>query len=191
MTDTDDPLLPFLLGELGQIEEAVGLRTRLMLPTVPIDDASEHVQTFRWTFRFTWQQVERGRRYVIPLPRETAAQAIQPIRAEINQIALSTLATDPRVVRRNASIDDMKAKLEALAAGSEVRAQPVADGLTVGFVRDQSVLALPVSAVERRIDYRSGLSAYSISESVRVGQLRLLRPDAVWVVPSAAGSAAS
>ena len=115
MTDLDDPLLPFLIGELDQIEEAVGLNNRLIVPTVTVDDASDDAQTLRWTFRFTWQQVERGRRYVIPLPRETASQALQPVIAEINQIVLSALATDPRVVRNNSSIEEMRAELEALA----------------------------------------------------------------------------
>ena len=185
MTDLDDPLLPFLIGELEQIEEAVGLRMRLIVPTAPLDDSSADVQTLHWTFRFTWQQVERGRRYVIPLPRETASQALQPVIAEINQIVLSALATDPRLVRNNSSIEEMRAELEALAAGSEVRTQVIEDGRTVGFVHDESALLLPVSAVERRIDYRSGLSAYSISESVRLGPLQVLRPDAVWVVSPA------
>ena len=185
MTDPDDPLLPFLIGELDQIEEAVGLRSRLIVPTVPLDDLLEDAQKFRWTFRFTWQQVERGRRYVIPLPRETASQALQPVIAEINQIALSALATDPRAIRNNSSIEEMRAELEALGAGSEVRTQVIEDGRTVGFVNDESALLLPVSAVERRIDYRSGLSAYSISESVSVGPLQLFRPDAVWVVSPA------
>ncbi len=185
MTDPDDPLLPFLIGELDQIEKAVGLNNRLIVPTVPLDDASAELQTFRWTFRFTWQQVERGRRYVIPLSRETASQALQPVIAEIDQLALSALAADPRVVRRNSSIDEMRAELEALAVSNEVRTHPIEDGRTVGYVHDESVLLLPVSAVERRIDYRSGLSAYSISESVSVGPLQMLRPDAVWVVSPA------
>ena len=185
MTDLDDPLLPFLIGELDQIEKAVGLHNRLIVPTVPVVDPSEDAQTFRWTFRFTWQQVERGRRYVIPLPRETASQALQPVIAEINQLALSALAADPRAIRNNSSVDEMRAELEALAVGSEVRTHLTEDGRTVGFAHDESVLVLPVSAVERRIDYRSGLSAYSISESVSVGPLQLFRPDAVWVVPSA------
>ena len=185
MTDLDDPLLPFLIGELDQIEKAVGLNNRLIVPTTPLDDASAEHQTVRWTFRFTWQQVERGRRYVIPLPRETASQALQPVIAEINQLALAALATDPRAIRNDSSVDEMRAELEALAVDSEVRTHLTEDGRTVGFAHDESVLVLPVSAVERRIDYRSGLSAYSISESVSVGPLQLFRPDAVWVVPYA------
>ena len=187
MTDPDDPLLPFLIGELEQIEEVVGIRSRLIVPTSSLEESAEDVQTFRWTYRFTWQQVERGRRYVIPLPRETASLALQPVISEINGLALSTLVNSSEVRRRSTSVEDLMAERGGLSDGNEVRTHPIGDGSTLVYVHDESVLALPLSAVERRISYRAGLSAYSISESVRVGPLQILQPDSVWVVASASG----
>ena len=187
MNDPDDPLLPFLIGELEQIEQVVGIRSRLIVPTSLLEESAEDVQTFRWTYRFTWQQVERGRRYVIPLPREIASLALQPAISEINELALSTLVNSSEVGRRSTSVEDLMSELGGLSAGNEVRTHPIGDGSTLVYVHDDSVLALPVSAVERRISYRTGLSAYSISESVRVGPLRILQPDSVWVVAPDSG----
>ena len=187
MTDPDDPLLPFLIGELEQIEEVVGIRSRLIVPSAPLADSSDDVQTFRWTYRFTWQQVERGRRYVIPLPREIASLALQPVISEINGLALSTLVNSSEVRRRSTSVKNLMAELGALIEGKEVRTHPIGDGSTLAYVHDESVLALPVSAVERRISYRTGLSAYSISEFVRIGSLQVLQPDFIWVISSDSG----
>ncbi len=187
MNDPDDPLLPFLIGELEQIEEVVGIRSRLIVPTSSLEESAEDVQTFRWTYRFTWQQVERGRRYVIPLPREIASLALQPIISEINGLALSTLVNSSEVRRRSTSVEDLMAELGTLSEGKEVRSHAIGDGSTLVYVHDESVLALPVSAVERRISYRSGLSAYSISESVRTGSLQVFQPDFVWVISSDSG----
>ncbi len=188
MNDPDDPLLPFLIGELEQIKEVVGIRPRLIVPTNSLEESAEDVQTFRWTYRFTWQQVERGRRYVIPLPRETVSLALQPVISEINGLALSTLVNSSEVRRRSASVEDLMAELEALSEGKQVRTHPIADGSTLVYVHDESVLALPLSAVVRRITYRTGLSAYSISESVRIGSLQILQPDFVWAISSDSGS---
>ena len=173
MTDSDDPLLSFLYGELAQIEEAVGFRRRLIVPIAPLEDVDGETQTFNWMFRYTWQEVERGRRYVIPLERERAFNAQQAAIAEIIQLAMSQIMADARVA------SDMSGSLVD-SAQRVTWASP--EGVAVEFVNDPSVIALPVSAIRRRVSFRAGLNAYSVSESVLVGPLQLHRPELVAVV---------
>ncbi len=78
MSDADDPLLAFLHGELEQIEDAVGFSQLLPLPTIPLEASHGESQTLSWSYRFTWQEVERSRRYVLPLDRERARAARRP-----------------------------------------------------------------------------------------------------------------
>ena len=130
MTIPDDPLLDFLQGELEQIEEFVGLKRRLLVPVIPLDEAHGETRTYSWTFRYTWQEVERGRRYVIPLDRERARIAQRPIIEQIVHLVTSQAEADP------------------------------------------TDLALPISDIRRRVSFRAGLNAYSVSESIRVGPLQ-------------------
>ncbi len=95
MSDTGDPLLSFLHGELDQIEEAIGLTRHLPVATVPLDRSHEETQTYNWSYRFTWQEVERSRRYVLPLDRERARAARLPAVDQIVRQVESQIDGDP------------------------------------------------------------------------------------------------
>ena len=134
MSESDDPLLPFLLGELEQIEDAVGLKRLLTIPTVPLDASHGEPQTFSWSIRFTWQEVERSRRYVLPLDRERARAAQRPVINEIVSQAMSQIDGDPdghalpvgsirRRVNLNASLN-VYSVLESIDVGPVQERQP-------------------------------------------------------------------
>ncbi len=185
MTALDDPLLAHLDGELAQIEAAVGLRRRLAVPLVLLAEGLDGVRTFSWSFRFTWQEVERSRRYVIPLPRERAVEAQRGVAAEIGELVWSRLEAEPRVARLTGGEAELRARLESQAAGAPLQTWRLGGGRMVGFVDDLAGLALPLSATRRRVSYRAGLNAYSVSESVQLGELRLLRPELVCLLTPA------
>ncbi len=180
MTQPDDPLLPFLLGELERIEAEVGLRARLAIPTiVESPTAARSAMDWRplhWTYRFTWQQVERSRRYVWSLPRERMSEALEPRAAELQQRTLEAIRADPRVPR-SASLESMSIELQRSALGGEVSIVSLADGGCVGFPREAWALALPVTAVQRQVRFRQAPGVYTIRESIQVGPLRLLHPE--------------
>ena len=119
MTDTDDPLLDSLHDEVARIERLVDQRLAWPANTVA-GDVADAGQTVRWSYRFTWQEVERGRRYVMPLPTDRAFDA-----------------------RRSAL-----AELRSLVADANVVVQPS----------------------EPRIRYRSGLSVYEVTCSLRIAE---------------------
>ena len=83
MTDVDDPLMAYLDRELEQIEDEVNLPERLGIPLIPMEADHGESRTFNWTYRYTWQEVERGRRYVLPLDRDRARSAQQPVADQI------------------------------------------------------------------------------------------------------------
>jgi len=182
MTDSDDPLLGFLAGELVQIAEAVGLERGLPVPVTPLLDSHGQTRTFSWTFRFTWQEVERSRRYVIPLPRERARQAQRAALGEITAWAISQIAADSRVTRDVSSEAALVSALHDQADEAEITTWRSDDGVSIGFVHDPAILALPISEIRRSINYRAGLNVYAISESVSVGALQLLQPESVGIV---------
>lgn len=89
MTDPDDPLIEHVLAEAERIERALDRRyerrgglARLGMPATP-DDHAGPVQTFSWRYRFTWQEAERSRRYVIALPVDRCIEARQPVEEQI------------------------------------------------------------------------------------------------------------
>ena len=98
MTDADDPLMQYLARELAQIEEDVGLQERLGVPVVPLGAHHSESRTFNWTYRYTWQEVERGRRYVLPLDRDRARAAHRPVIDQIGQWVQSQIAKDSEVI---------------------------------------------------------------------------------------------
>ncbi len=98
MTDADDPLMEYLARELAQIEEDVGLQERLGVPVVPLGAHHSESRTFNWTYRYTWQEVERGRRYVLPLDRERARSAQQPVADQIAEWTRSQAVGDSEVI---------------------------------------------------------------------------------------------
>ena len=74
MTDPDDPLAEHLRDEVGRIERLVDQHLAWPVTAIP-GVVAEPQQTIRWSYRFTWQEVERGRRYVMPLPTNRALNA--------------------------------------------------------------------------------------------------------------------
>lgn len=98
MTDADDPLMAYLDRELEQIEEEVGLPERLGVPLVPLETHHSEPRTFNWTYRYTWQEVERGRRYVLPLDRDRARSAQQPVADQIAEWTRSQAVGDSEVI---------------------------------------------------------------------------------------------
>ncbi len=182
MTDAADPLMDFLLDELARMELEAGFRARLAIPTV-LETPTADWRTVRWSFRFTNQQVERSRRYVWSLPRERMTEALDGRMAAVEQEAAAQAAADPRVPR-SASLASLLMEVQEAAMGAEVSVLPLADGSRLGVPHDAWALSLPVSATERDVSYRDALSIYSIKESVRVGPLRLLRPDACRLLPA-------
>ncbi len=192
MTATDDPLLPFLLGELEQISDSVGLARRMLAPSTVLDDDEPASLIKRWTFQFTWQQVERARRYVIPLPREIAIEAQRSTVQEVDRLLLdgwpeqdwAGLLHDPRVDRSAISVDDLRQRLEPAAAGRPIRHHQTSNG-AIGFVDDDAVLALPLGSVQRRVRFNSAMNVYVVSESIQVGRPQLLDPEAVCIWSSA------
>ena len=185
MTDTTDPMMPWLLEELARMELEAGLRARLALPTM-VADSEDDWTTLRWSYRFRWQQVERSIRYVFSLPRERMGDALEARAAEVERAALEEVADDPRVPRSE-SLAMMLIELQEAALGAEVTVVQLSDGRRVGFPHDAWALSLPVSETERRVEYREALATYAISESAQVGPLRLLRPDVCRVLPAEAG----
>ena len=95
MSEHQDPLLSFLFGELDQIAEALAFEEQLLVPVVPLAESHGATQTYSWSYRFTWQEVERGRRYVLPLDRERARSAQRPTIRQIVQQAMSQIDGDP------------------------------------------------------------------------------------------------
>ena len=85
MANTDDPLLESLRDEVDRIEQLVD--ERLPWPTTAVAGiVAEGGQTVRWSYRFTWQEVERGRRYVMPLPADRALNARRSALAELRSL---------------------------------------------------------------------------------------------------------
>ena len=85
MANTDDPLLDSLREEVARIERLVD--ERLPWPANAVAGiAAETDQTVRWSYRFTWQEVERGRRYVMPLPADRAFDARRSALAELRSL---------------------------------------------------------------------------------------------------------
>ncbi|MCY3569552.1 MAG: hypothetical protein OXH38_13065 [Chloroflexi bacterium] len=184
MTDTPDPMMPWLLEELGRMEAEAGLRARLAVPTV-LTEPSDDWQTLRWSFRIRWQQVERSIRYVFSLPRERMGDALEPRASEVERAAMEAVAGDSRVPH-SASLAEMLMELQQAALGAEVTVLQLSDGRRVGFPHDAWALSLPVSETERRVVYREALATYAITESAQIGPLRLLRPDVCRVLPAGA-----
>ena len=89
MTDTNDPLLQHLRDEVDRIERFVDQR----LPWPDIANpgvVTESGQTVRWSYRYTWQEVERGRRYVMPLPTDRALSARRSALEELHGLVADT-----------------------------------------------------------------------------------------------------
>jgi hypothetical protein len=87
MTDTDDPLIEHLREEVDRIERLVD--QRLPWPDTAIHGiVTQSAQNVRWSYRFTWQEVERGRRYVMPLPVDRAIDARASALTELRAIAV-------------------------------------------------------------------------------------------------------
>ena len=84
-TDADDPLIGHLRDEADRIEGQID--QRLAWPANAGRGAvSTPAHTVHWSYRFTWQEVERGRRYVIPLPIDGALSARRTALAELRRL---------------------------------------------------------------------------------------------------------
>ena len=89
MSNPDDPLIGHVLAEAERIERAVDRRyerrgglARFGLPPGS-DEPPDQGRTFTWRYRFTWQEAERSRRYVIALPVDRCIAARQPVEEQI------------------------------------------------------------------------------------------------------------
>ena len=100
MTNPDDPLISHLRNEVDRIERLVDQRApwpfALVHGLVPEPD-----QVIRWAYRYTWQEVERGRRYVIPLPIDRALNARRSAHSELLDLNSDAIAgvqqSQPRI----------------------------------------------------------------------------------------------
>lgn len=100
MTDTDDPLLEHLRDEVDRIERLVNQRLPWPATATP-GEVTQSAQTVRWSYRFTWQEVERGRRYVMPLPTDRAINArrsaLEELRSLVADTPVAVQQADPRI----------------------------------------------------------------------------------------------
>ena len=88
MTDAHDPLLSHVLGEAERMERAVDRRyeRRGGLARLRLDETAEpnaEARVFTWRYRFTWQEAERSRRYVIALPVDRCVEARRTVEEQI------------------------------------------------------------------------------------------------------------
>ena len=88
MSMPDDPLFAHVQGEAERMERAVDRRyerrgglARLRLPPSETNPTEETV--FTWRYRFTWQEAERSRRYVISLPVDRCIAARESVEERI------------------------------------------------------------------------------------------------------------
>ena len=100
MTNPDDPLISHLQEEAARIERSVD--QRLPWPAAVVHGpVPEPEQVIRWSYRYTWQEVERGRRYVIPLPADRAVDARRAARSQLpdrnSDPALTVQQPQPRI----------------------------------------------------------------------------------------------
>ena len=104
MTATDDPLQDSLHDEVARIERLVDQRLPWPANAV-VGDVADAGQTVRWSYRFTWQEVERGRRYVMPLPTDRAIDARRSALAELRSLVADASVTvqpsEPRIRYRS------------------------------------------------------------------------------------------
>ena len=89
MPPDDDPLLAFVEAEAARIERELdahfarnGDYLRYILPTTPAPPSDG--RSFRWRYRYTWQEAERARRYVWRLPHDRALTARQATEGQID-----------------------------------------------------------------------------------------------------------
>ncbi len=119
MIDPRDPLLPFLAGEVKRIEQLVD--SRLPWPDHTAAGSVEQTgQLVRWSYRFTWQEVERGRRYVMPLPINRAIYARRSVWEETRSLANSS----PLVIQPVTPRITYRARLNSYEVSCAVRAAP-------------------------------------------------------------------
>ena len=86
MTD-HDPLLGYLESELDRIDASAPLASLVGVELAPLPSDAETTTVLRCSWRYTWQEVERGRRYVIPLDRERPLAARRGLARQINESA--------------------------------------------------------------------------------------------------------
>ncbi len=100
MSDPDDPLFEHLRDEVDRIERLVDQHLAWPATTIP-GAVAEPQQIVRWSYRFTWQEVERGRRYVMPLPTDRALNARRAALEEFPALAKDATVTiqsgEPRI----------------------------------------------------------------------------------------------
>ncbi len=118
-----DPLLAYLQSEVERIAREWPLE-RLLAGQVAgqltaLDEGDSGTLTLSGGYRYTWQEVERGRRYVIPLDADRAVATKRRLASEIAELGVG--------------------------------------GAT-----------LAVSEIARTVEFRSGMNAYSVRESVVV-----------------------
>lgn len=174
----DDPLLPFLERNIATLPS---LLSELIIPVRPLEPDDDVLQTVEFDYRYTWQEVERARRYVKPLdalPREQAKNSAIP---QILSHCFDAILSDERVPRMGLDLtaEEMDARLanerEIEIEHSNMVELPI--GLAVYWVPHADVITLPASVVRRRVTWREQLGAYQITESVELGRLEILRPD--------------
>lgn len=122
-----DPLLAYLQSEVERIAREWPLERLLAGQSAgqvagqltALGEGDSGTLTLSGGYRYTWQEVERGRRYVIPLDADRAVAAKRRLASEIAELG--------------------------------VGGAPLA-----------------VSEIARTVEYRSGMNAYSVRESVVV-----------------------
>ena len=182
MTESSDPLLPHLLNELDGMRS---IRSQIVVPTTVLADDGTPIQTVSWRYRYTWQEVERSRRYVIPLTTESRKAAQSRAAFKINQLALDAILHDDRVPRLGIDVlpeqmDERVAKAN-LGGATHVGMVEIEEGIKVYWLRHEDVISIPVSDVRRQVTFRDDLSVYQIVESIDVGDVQLLEPGLAWV----------
>lgn len=175
---THDPLLPFLEREL---EAMPGLLAQVVMPMRPLKQDDDVLRTVEFGYRYTWQEVERARRYMKPLDALPRDQAKRSAIAQINNHCFETILSDERIRRMGPEVT-AEALDARLADEQEIDVEQshmveLPNGLAIHWVANADVIALPTSVVRRHISWREEMSAYQIKESVDLGDLEILRPD--------------
>jgi hypothetical protein len=174
----DDPLLPFLERNLATLPS---LLSELILPLRSLEPDDEVLQTVEFDYRYTWQEVERARRYVKPLDALPREQAKSSAIFQIHGYCFDAIMSDERVPRLNLEVtaEEMDARVASEQDIDIERRYMVMlpSGVAIYWVPNPAVIALPTSVVHRQVSWREALNAYQIRESVDIGRLQILRPD--------------
>ncbi len=98
MAQVEDPLVAFVAAEALRIERELDVRfersrayLRFELGLAELAEADAELRSFRWRYRYTWQEAERARRYVWRLPLERALAARRAVEERMDALLRSRL----------------------------------------------------------------------------------------------------